>query len=252
MQDRVDAWHAATLALMPEPGGIMNELRRDVGEESSVTGVVSEALPPRIHERAPDFTARSTLGEVSLNDFEGRWVVFFSHPADFTPVCTTEVIAFAEHQHRFREMGVEILGLSKDSIFSHIAWLRSIEDKFAIKIGFPILSDPDLSIARMYGMIDEAGDGGILRTVFILDPKLEIRAHLVYPASTGRSVDELQRLLMALQFAEAKDRVTPEGWTPGDKSILAAPETWSDAEDRLLKNPGNVDWYFTLKDPQRP
>ena len=229
----------------------MNELRRDVCEGSShVEGEVRSG-PPRIHERAPNFTAHSTQGEISLNDFEGRWLIFFSHPADFTPVCTTEVIAFAEHQHRFREMGVEILGLSKDSIYSHIAWLRSIEDKFAIKIGFPILSDPDQSIARMFGMLDEAGDGNILRTVFVLDPELKIRAHLVYPASTGRSVEEIRRLVTALQFAETKDRVTPEGWKPGDKSILAAPETWSDAEERILKNPGNVDWYFTLKDPVR-
>ena len=229
----------------------MNELRRDVSEGCKVVETAIAKGPPRIHERAPDFTAHSTLGEISLNDFEGRWLIFFSHPADFTPVCTTEVIAFAENQQRFREMGVEILGVSKDSIYSHIAWLRSIEDKFAIKIGFPILSDPDQAIARLFGMLDEAGDGGILRTVYVLDPELKIRAHLVYPASTGRSVEEIRRLVMALQFAEAKDRVTPEGWKPGDKSILAAPETWSDAEERILKNPGNVDWYFTLKDPVR-
>ncbi|MEZ5989478.1 MAG: peroxiredoxin [Planctomycetota bacterium] len=215
------------------------------------TSVHGSWTPPRLHERAPDFTARSTQGEVALHDFEGRWLVFFSHPADFTPVCTTELIAFAEHRRTFRELGVEVLGLSQDSLYSHIAWLRAIEDKFAIKVEFPLISDPDLSIAHRYGMVDVAGDGGINRTVVIIDPEQHVRAYMAYPSSTGRSVDEVLRLLTALQFSEQKERVTPEGWRPGDKSILPAPATWPEAEERVLRNPGNVDWYFTLKDSAR-
>ena len=177
----------------------------------------------RIGDSAPDFEARTTHGPVKLSDFRGRWLMFFSHPADFTPVCTTEFVALARHQDQFEAMDCALLGLSVDSLYAHLAWARAIEERFDVKIPFPIVEDPSMAVGRAFGMIDEnAADSAAMRTSYFIDPAGIIRATTCYPHNVGRSVDEMIRLLAALQLTEKADVLIPEGWQPGD-DVLAAP-----------------------------
>ncbi|AMO70679.1 peroxiredoxin [Sphingorhabdus sp. M41] len=177
----------------------------------------------RIGDRAPDFQARTTHGPVKLSDYRGRWLLFFSHPADFTPVCTTEFVALARHQEQFEALDCALLGLSVDSLYAHLAWVRAIEDRFDVKIPFPIVEDPSMAVGRAFGMIDEnASDSAAMRTSYFIDPEGIVRATTCYPHNVGRSVEEMLRLLAALQLTEEKDVLTPEGWRPGD-DVLAIP-----------------------------
>lgn len=203
----------------------------------------------RLEHDVPSFTAQSTNGRVSLSDYVGSWLVFFSYEADFDPVCTTEVIGFAESQKRFASMNTKILGLSVDGLGSHIAWLRNIEQHFAIRIDYPIIADTDLRVSKLFGMLG-SGDTAErnLRASYVLDPDQVLRAMSFYPSSTGRSVAELVRLVLALQLEAEKGVVTPEGWRPGDKVILPAPQTQREAEERMSKKSSSVDWYFTIQD----
>ena len=178
----------------------------------------------RIGDTAPDFTARSTAGEVTLSDYRGKWVMLFSHPADFTPVCTTEFVGLAKAAGKFAEMDCALLALSVDSLYSHFAWVRAIRDRFAVEIRFPIIEDPTLVIGRAYGMVaPEANDSATVRTNFYIDPEGKIRAIACYPLNIGRSVAEMLRVLAALQAAEKPGNLAPEGWQPGD-AMLAQPE----------------------------
>lgn len=197
----------------------------------------------RIGDAAPDFEARTTHGPVRLSDYRGRWLVFFSHPADFTPVCTTEFVALARHHERFEAMGCALLGLSVDSLYSHFAWVRAIEERFDVRISFPIVEDPSMAVGRAFGMIDEnASDSAAMRTSYFIDPAGMIRATTCYPHNVGRSVDEMIRLLAALQLTDEKQVLTPEGWQPGD-DVLAIPAldpSVSQDDDwfcHLVKNP---------------
>ena len=148
--------------------------------------------PLRLGEVAPNFTARSTRGVVSLDDYRGRWLALFSHPADFTPVCTSEFVAIAKAHDRFANLGCELMALSVDSLFSHLAWIRAIKDRFDVIVDFPIIEDPTLEIARAYGMIaPDAMDAAAVRTTYFLDPEGILRASTCYPASVGRSVEVL-------------------------------------------------------------
>ena len=177
--------------------------------------------PLRIGETAPSFSARSTKGPVKLADYRGRWLVFFSHPADFTPVCTTEFIAFAKRQADFDALDCALLGLSVDSLYSHLGWIRAIREHFGVTIAFPIVEDPSMVIGRAYGMLaDNAPDAATLRSTFFIDPEGIVRAKLCYPATIGRSVEELLRVLTALQRVDNDNVVTPEGWHPGDDVLL--------------------------------
>jgi len=178
----------------------------------------------RIGDPAPDFEARTTRGPVRLSDYRGRWLVFFSHPADFTPVCTTEFVALARHQDRFEAMDCALLGLSVDSLYAHLAWVRAIEDRFDVKINFPIVEDPSMAVGHAFGMIDEnAADSAAMRTSYFIDPQGTIRATTCYPHNVGRSVDEMLRLLAALQLADRQDVLIPEGWQPGDDVLEIPP-----------------------------
>jgi len=178
----------------------------------------------RIGDVAPDFEARTTRGPVKLSDYRGRWLIFFSHPADFTPVCTTEFVALARHQERFEAMDCALLGLSVDSLYSHLAWVRAIEDKFGVAIPFPIVEDPSMAVGRAFGMIDEtAADSAAMRTSYFVDPQGVVRATTCYPHNVGRSVDEMVRLLAALQLADKADVLIPEGWQPGDDVLQIPP-----------------------------
>lgn len=177
----------------------------------------------RIGDRAPDFEARSTHGVKKLSDYRGRWLIFFSHPADFTPVCTTEFVALARHQEQFEAMDCALLGLSVDSLYAHLAWARAIEQKFDVKIPFPIVEDPSMAVGHAFGMIDEnAADSAAMRTSYFIDPEGIVRATTCYPHNVGRSVDEMLRMLAALQLTDKENVLTPEGWQPGD-DVLAIP-----------------------------
>ncbi|OYV38345.1 MAG: peroxiredoxin, partial [Acidocella sp. 20-61-6] len=162
-------------------------------------------------------------GEVRLGDFSGRWLLFFSHPADFTPVCTSEFIALARAAGRFEALGCALLGLSVDSLYAHIAWVRAIRDGFGVTVPFPIVEDPSMAVAHAYGMLDEAAqDSSAVRGSYFIDPDRIIRAITWYPMNVGRSVEEMLRLLAALQQTSAAEVMTPEGWQPGGE-VLAPP-----------------------------
>jgi peroxiredoxin (alkyl hydroperoxide reductase subunit C) len=203
---------------------------------------------PRINEPAPAFAAKTTHGPRSLADYKGKWLVLFSHPADFTPVCTTEFIAFAKAADEFKAINTELLGLSIDSIFSHIAWVRNIEEKFGVVIPFPIIEDLKMEVAMAYGMIHPgAGDTSAVRATFIIDPDGILRAMVYYPMTNGRSVAEIMRLVKGLQTSLANGVATPEGWQPGDKVLVGAPVTVDDVKTRLAAGLETTDWYFSKK-----
>lgn len=203
---------------------------------------------PRLNEPAPDFSANTTFGPRSLADYKGKWLVLFSHPADFTPVCTTEFIAFAKAADEFKSIGTELLGLSIDSIFSHIAWVRNIEEKFGVAIPFPIIEDLKMDVATAYGMIHPgAGDTSAVRATFIIDPEGFLRAMIYYPMTNGRSVAEIMRLVKGLQTSLKNGVATPEGWQPGDKVLVGAPVTVEDVKTRLAAGLETTDWYFSRK-----
>jgi len=203
---------------------------------------------PRINEPAPAFGAKTTHGDRSLADYRGRWLVLFSHPADFTPVCTTEFIGFAEAAEAFKAQDCELLGLSIGSIFSHLAWVRNIKEKFGVDIPFPIIEDLSMSVARTYGMIHPgASDTSAVRATFVIDPNGVMRAMVYYPMTNGRSVDEILRLVTALRASDAHAVATPEGWRPGGKVLVGAPKTVAAAEKRMGEGLETADWYFSLK-----
>lgn len=210
---------------------------------------VWNARIPRINEAAPDFTARTTHGPRSLQGYRGKWLILFSHPADFTPVCTTEFLAFAANHERFSKLGCELLGLSIDSTYSHLAWVRNIKEKFGVDIPFPIIDDLSMRIAHDYGMIQPgASDTSTVRATFVIDPEGKVRAMVYYPMTNGRSVEEFLRLLEALQTSDRHGVATPEGWRPGEKVMVPPPATAKDAEARAQAGYDYTDWYFAKKD----
>jgi peroxiredoxin (alkyl hydroperoxide reductase subunit C) len=174
----------------------------------------------RIGDLAPSFTARSTAGEVRLADYRGRWLLLFSHPADFTPVCTSEFVALAHAEPRFAELNCELMALSVDSLYAHFAWVRAIRDRFGVEVRFPIVEDPTLVVGRAYGMVGAAAlDSATMRSTFFIDPNGIVRAMSCYPTTVGRSVEELLRTLAALQAVDREGALAPEGWQPGDAML---------------------------------
>ncbi|KES22065.1 peroxiredoxin [Pseudomonas sp. AAC] len=206
-------------------------------------------MPPlRQNDRAPEFRARTTRGDVALSDYRGRWLLLFSHPADFTPVCTSEFIAFARAKPRFDALGCELLALSVDGLYSHLAWIRDIRERFGVAIDFPIIEDPSMAIARGYGMVGpDAVDSSTTRVSYVIDPEGIIRALSWYPMNVGRSVEELLRLVAALQATDQYAASTPEGWQPG--GALLEPVAL-DAHEALQVEPGpDETWYYRWKKP---
>ncbi|WP_297494286.1 peroxiredoxin [Acidocella sp.] len=198
--------------------------------------------PLRIGDAAPDFRARTTQGEVKLSGYRKRWLVFFSHPADFTPVCTSEFVALARAADRFAALNCALLGLSVDSLFSHLAWLRAIRDVFGVTIPFPVVEDPSMAVGRAYGMIAPGvPDSAAVRASYFIDPDGIIRAMTWYPNNVGRSVEEMLRLVMALQMTSGDQALAPEGWQPGAPGL--APPASSLAE----MAPG-ADWFCRQAD----
>jgi peroxiredoxin (alkyl hydroperoxide reductase subunit C) len=203
---------------------------------------------PRLNEPAPDFNAPTTHGPKALADYRGKWLVLFSHPADFTPVCTTEFTAFARKSADFAALDCELLGLSIDSHYAHIAWVRNIKEKFGVDITFPIIADLSMQVAHAYGMIQPgASDTAAVRATFVIDPDGKLRAMLYYPMSNGRSVDEIYRLVQSLQTSDTHKVATPEGWQPGDKVIVPPPATAAAADTRADEGYETTDWYFSTR-----
>ena len=210
----------------------------------------SQAAPamPGLNKPAPDFEAPTSAGPRKLADFKGSWLVLFSHPADFTPVCTTEFMGFARKQAEFEALGCKLLGLSVDSTFSHIAWVRNINEKFGVDIGFPIIDDLSMKVATAYGMIQPgASETSAVRATFVIDPEGVLRAMVYYPMNVGRSIDEVLRLVTALKTADSAGVAMPEGWTPGDAAIVPPPKTVEEAKARESEGFDYTDWYFSKK-----
>lgn len=205
-------------------------------------------IGPRLNEPAPAFDAVTTHGRKKLEDYRGKWLILFSHPADFTPVCTTEFIAFAKRQDEFAALNTELLGLSIDSHYSHIAWVLNIKDKFGVDVRFPIIADLNMAVAQAYGMIQPgASDTAAVRATFIIDPEGVLRAMVYYPMNAGRSVAEIHRLLVALQTADENKCAMPENWVPGDEVIVPTPPTPEAALARAGEGYNTVDWYFSTR-----
>ncbi|TDP43420.1 peroxiredoxin [Zavarzinia compransoris] len=200
---------------------------------------------PLIGEAAPDFQARSTMGVVTLSDYRGRWVLLLSHPADFTPVCTSEFVAVAKQIGRFRALGCEVVALSVDSLFAHIAWSLSIEEKFGVAVDFPIVEDVSLAISRAFGMVHpKAATTATIRAAFVIDPDGIIQAIQYYPMAVGRSVGELLRLIAGLQAAQDGTCSVPADWQAGDPVLAPPPLLLDEARHRRAPAEGG-DWYFT-------
>jgi peroxiredoxin (alkyl hydroperoxide reductase subunit C) len=206
---------------------------------------------PLIGEKFPELKVQTTKGVINIpNDYKDKWIVLFSHPADFTPVCTTEFIAFAKRNDKFKKLNAELIGLSIDQVFSHIKWIEWIKEKMNIEIPFPVIADHIGKVASRLGMIHPDKETNTVRAVFIIDPKGIIRLMIYYPQEIGRQVDEILRALNALQVADAKKVAIPENWPNneliGDKVIIPPPKDVAGAEERLKKEEG-FDWWFTFK-----
>lgn len=211
-----------------------------MGDASMATTGASNA-PLRIGDVVPDFTARSTQGMLRLSDFRGRWLMFFSHPADFTPVCTSEFMTLAREAPRFAAMDCVLIGHSVDSLFSHLAWIRAIRDDLGVSVPFPIVEDPSLEIARAFGMVPaDVRHAGTVRAVYFIDPDGVLAASTAYPVAVGRCVEEMLRILAALQRTQDGAVMTPEGWHVGD-AVLAPP--CFTAEDALAAE-RTTGWFY--------
>lgn len=197
----------------------------------------------RVGDQIPDFEARTTQGAIKLSDYRGQWLIFFSHPADFTPVCTTEFIALADKADQFEAMNCALVGLSVDSLYSHLAWVRVIKEQYGADISFPIVEDPSMVVGKAFGMIGEnAVDSTAMRTSYFIDPDGIIRATTCYPHNVGRSVDEMIRILAALQTVADGKVLTPEGWQPGDDVLAIPPASVSDIGT-------GEDWFCRIVKP---
>ncbi|MBQ7978076.1 MAG: peroxiredoxin [Clostridia bacterium] len=212
---------------------------------------------PLIGDDAPAFSAVTTQGNINFpEDYKGKWVILFSHPADFTPVCTTEFMTFGSMIKEFDELNVQLLGLSVDSLYSHIAWLRKIQElewngKKNIEVTFPLIEDIRMEVANKYGMIQPGqSNTQAVRAVFVIDPKAKIRTILYYPLSTGRNFDEIKRIVIALQKADAENIATPADWRPGDDVIVPTAGSCGTAKERMDNQTNEqycLDWFMCFK-----
>lgn len=205
---------------------------------------------PKIGDLAPDFKAVTTQGEIEFSKWaEGKWVVFFSHPADFTPVCSTELTEFGRRAGEFEAKGVKLIGLSVDSVHSHLAWHQNLGKILGVKLPYPLIADSTRAVSELYGMIHPGASATVtVRALFVIDPKRVVRAVVYYPLNIGRNVDEIARIVDALQTADKNGVACPVNWKPGDKVIVPPPKTEKEVEDRLaLQNVERLDFYLTKK-----
>jgi peroxiredoxin 2/4 len=217
--------------------------------DSATAGTPVPSLP-RLGQPAPAFQAETTHGTIRLEDFKGSWLILFSHPADFTPVCTTEFVEFAKIAEPLGKRNVQLMGLSIDSTYSHIAWVRNIEQNFHVTIPFPVIADLNKEVATLYGMIMPGeSKTETSRCVFVIDPNQIIRAMIYYPLTTGRNMAEILRLIDALQTTDKHGVATPANWRPGDQVIVPAPKTVEAAAERVrMSGIECTDWYFAKRD----
>ncbi|NLI22711.1 MAG: peroxiredoxin [Clostridiales bacterium] len=212
---------------------------------------------PLIGDAAPSFTAVTTQGTIRFpEDYKGKWVILFSHPADFTPVCTTEFMTFASMADEFKALNTELVGLSVDSLYAHIAWLRKIQElewngKKNVEVKFPLIEDIRMEVANKYGMIQPGqSNTQAVRAVFVIDPQGKIRTMLYYPLSTGRNFNEIKRIIQALQKADADKVATPADWRPGDDVIIPTPGSCGTAKERMAYKGDDqycLDWFMCFK-----
>jgi peroxiredoxin (alkyl hydroperoxide reductase subunit C) len=204
---------------------------------------------PRIGDKAPDFTVTTTTGPLTLSEYnKGNWIVFFSHPADFTPVCTTEMSGFAKEKDFFAANNTKLLGLSIDSIHAHIAWVNAVHEKTGVLFEFPIIADLDMSVSKKYGMLQPGeSETAAVRAVFFIDSEGTIRLIMYYPLNVGRNMEEIKRALLALQTASTHKVACPLDWKPGEKVIVPAPKTLEALAERKNSNLEMVDWYLAKK-----
>lgn len=205
---------------------------------------------PRIGDYAPDFEAVTTKGKIKFSEFaKDKWVVLFSHPADFTPVCTTEMSGFATRKNEFDDLNTELLGLSIDSIHSHLAWVQNVRENTGVYFDFPIIADIDMKVSKLYGMLQpNESETAAVRAVFFIDPAKKIRLVMYYPLNVGRNMNEILRVLEALQTSDKYKVAMPLDWKKGDKVIVGAPKTLDELNDRLNDDSlEKVDWYLAKK-----
>ncbi len=210
-------------------------------------------IMPRIGDDAPDFEALTTHGNLKFSEFaEGKWVVLFSHPADFTPVCTTELSGFAKRKQEFEALNTKLMGLSIDSIHSHLAWVNNVHEKTGVYLDFPIIADIDMKVAKLYGMLQpNESETAAVRAVFFIDPYLKIRLIMYYPLNVGRNMNEILRVLEALQVSDKHKVAMPLDWKKGDKVIVPPPKTLEEMENRIQDDScEKVDFYLARKDLQ--
>jgi peroxiredoxin (alkyl hydroperoxide reductase subunit C) len=225
-----------------------NSFLKNIGENEMSEVKKPETAFPVLGQKAPDFEAVTTQGTLRLSDYKGTWLILFSHPADFTPVCTTEFIAFSKIYDELKKRNAELLGLSVDSVSSHIAWINNVQEKMGVKIPFPIIADLNKEVATKFGMMHpEQSKTETVRCVFIMDPESKIRAMLYYPLSTGRNMSEILRLVDALQTTDKYKVATPANWKPGDPVVVPSPVTIEQAEERVKEGYDCKDWYLCTK-----
>lgn len=209
----------------------------------------------KIGQKAPDFDALTTCGNISLNDYKGKWLVLFSHSGDFTPVCTTEIIAFTRAHTYFKQINTELLGLSIDSNASHLAWIYDIYCRTGIQISFPIIADRSGEIARKYGMIaSDISNVETVRNVFIIDDNGIVRTILIYPMTIGRFIPEILRIVQALQISDCTQGSTAANWIPNQPVIVPPPKTFCELQERqqqIEKNKNGINWYLSFKEPSQ-
>src|SRR6056300_901923 len=205
---------------------------------------------PRIGDTAPDFEAVTTKGPIKMSEFaKDKWTVMFSHPADFTPVCTTEMSGFALRKGEFDALNTELLGLSIDSIHAHLGWVQNVRESTGVYFDFPIIADLDMKVAKLYGMLQpNESETAAVRAVFFIDPENKIRLIMYYPLNVGRNMDEILRSLKALQFSDKNKVAIPLNWEPGDKIIVPPPKTLEEMDARIVDTScEKVDFYLAKK-----
>ena len=216
-------------------------------DNGNINAVVSM---PRIGDKAPDFEAITTTGKIRLSEFaKDKWIVMFSHPADFTPVCTTEMSGFAQHKAEFDALNTELLGLSIDSVHAHLGWVSNVKEKTGVYFNFPIIADLDMKVSKLYGMLQpNESETAAVRAVFFIDPAKKIRLIMYYPLNVGRNMDEILRALKALQFSDEHKVAMPLNWKPGDQVIVPPPKTMAEMEERLADDSIElIDFYLAKK-----
>ncbi|HPK09448.1 MAG TPA: peroxiredoxin [Saprospiraceae bacterium] len=205
---------------------------------------------PRIGDQAPDFEAVTTTGKIKFSEYaKDRWVVLFSHPADFTPVCTTEMSGFATRKAEFEQLNTALMGLSIDSVHAHLGWVNNVKNNTGVYFDFPIIADIDMKVSKLYGMLQpNESETAAVRAVFFIDPTKKIRLIMYYPLNVGRNMDEILRALNALQVADKNKVALPLDWKPGDKVIIPPPKTLAEMEERLADTScEKVDFYLAKK-----